>query len=78
MFGLRQWKPFKIAKIPKVNLKLVQRLILVNSKNGTNTTNDVIKKGKTAKGIITYELENDKQVTKATKGTEGKNLAVRK
>ena len=40
---------------------------------------DVIKKGKTAKGIITYELENDKQVTpKATKGTEGKNLAVRK
>ena len=26
--------------------------------------NDVIKKGKTAKGIITYELENDKQVTR--------------
>ena len=43
------------------------------------TQHDVIKKGKTAKGIITYELENDKQVTpKATKGTEGKNLAVRK
>lgn len=36
---------------------------------------DVIKKGKTAKGIITYELENNKQVTlKATKGTEGKKL----
>lgn len=41
--------------------------------------NDVIKKGKTAKGIITYELENDKQVTlKATKGTEGKNLGTKK
>lgn len=41
--------------------------------------NDVIKKGKTAKGIITYELENDKQVTlKATKGTEGKNWVPRK
>ena len=41
--------------------------------------NDVIKKGKTAKGIITYELENDKQVTlKATKGTEGKKLGIKK
>lgn len=41
--------------------------------------NDVIKKGKTAKGIITYELENDKQVTlKATKGTEGKKLGTKK
>lgn len=41
--------------------------------------NDVIKKGKTAKGIITYELENDKQVTlKATKGTEGKKLGAKK
>ncbi|MEB5628972.1 DUF5067 domain-containing protein [Staphylococcus capitis] len=40
---------------------------------------DVIKKGKTAKGIITYELENDKQVTlKATKGTEGKKLGIKK
>ncbi len=40
---------------------------------------DVIKKGKTAKGIITYELENDKQVTlKATKGTEGKKLGSKK
>lgn len=41
--------------------------------------NDVIKKGKTAKGIITYELENDKQVTlKANKGTEGKKLGTKK
>lgn len=41
--------------------------------------NDVIKKGKTAKGIITYELENDKQVTlKATKGTEDKKLGTKK
>lgn len=41
--------------------------------------NDVIKKGKTAKGIITYELENDKQVTlKATKGTEAKKLGSKK
>lgn len=40
---------------------------------------DVIKKGKTAKGIITYELDNDKQVTlKATKGTEGKKLGSKK
>ena len=40
---------------------------------------DVIKKGKTSKGIITYELENDKQVTlKATKGTEGKKLGSKK
>ncbi|MCY1595421.1 DUF5067 domain-containing protein [Staphylococcus pettenkoferi] len=42
-------------------------------------SSDVIKKGKTAKGIITYELENDKQVTlKATKGTEGKKLGSKK
>lgn len=36
---------------------------------------DVIKKGKVAKGIIAYELDNDKKVTlKATQGTEGKKL----
>ena len=36
---------------------------------------DVIKKGKVAKGIIAYELDNDKKVTlKATQGVEGKKL----
>ncbi|MDU9320109.1 DUF5067 domain-containing protein [Staphylococcus pseudintermedius] len=36
---------------------------------------DMIKKGKTSKGIMSYELENDKNVTlKATKGIGGKKL----
>ncbi|REI04030.1 DUF5067 domain-containing protein [Staphylococcus felis] len=36
---------------------------------------DTIKKGKTAKGIIGYEIENDNKVTlKATKGIDGKKL----
>lgn len=36
---------------------------------------DVIKKGKVAKGIIAYELDNDKKVTlKATQGVGGKKL----
>ncbi|HHU6751666.1 TPA: DUF5067 domain-containing protein [Staphylococcus pseudintermedius] len=37
--------------------------------------NDTVKKGKVSKGIISYELENDKNVTlKATKGIGGKKL----
>lgn len=40
---------------------------------------DVIKKGKTSKGIMTYELDNDNQVTlKATQGTSGKDLGNKK
>lgn len=40
--------------------------------------NDVIKKGKTAKGIITYTLQNDEEVTlKATKGASGKKLGTK-
>ncbi|MBH9582239.1 DUF5067 domain-containing protein, partial [Staphylococcus felis] len=36
---------------------------------------DIIKKGKTAKGILAYELENENNVTlKATKGVGGKEL----
>lgn len=41
-------------------------------------SNDVIKKGKTAKGIITYTLQNDEEVTlKATKGASGKKLGTK-
>lgn len=37
--------------------------------------NDTIKKGKTSKGIMSYELENNENVTlKATKGIGGKEL----
>lgn len=40
--------------------------------------NDVIKKSKTAKGIITYTLQNDEDVTlKATKGASGKKLGTK-
>lgn len=40
---------------------------------------DKIKKNKTAKGIVTYSLENDKDVTlKATKGMDGKELGTKK
>ncbi|PTK22488.1 DUF5067 domain-containing protein [Staphylococcus hominis] len=40
--------------------------------------NDAIKKGKTAKGIITYTLQNDEDVTlKATKGASGKKLGTK-
>ncbi|MCH4489281.1 DUF5067 domain-containing protein [Staphylococcus haemolyticus] len=40
---------------------------------------DVIKKGKTSKGIMTYELDNDNQVTlKATQGADGKDLGNKK
>ncbi|EGQ0389763.1 DUF5067 domain-containing protein [Staphylococcus pseudintermedius] len=38
-------------------------------------SNDIIKQGKTAKGIAGYELENDRKITlKATKGVGGKDL----
>ncbi|MDH9161258.1 DUF5067 domain-containing protein [Staphylococcus succinus] len=40
---------------------------------------DKIKKNKTAKGIVTYSLENDKDVTlKATQGVDGKELGTKK
>ncbi|MDW4149026.1 DUF5067 domain-containing protein [Staphylococcus saprophyticus] len=40
---------------------------------------DKIKKGKTAKGIVTYTLQNDEDVTlKATKGADGKELGTKK
>lgn len=40
---------------------------------------DKIKKDKTAKGITTYTLENDEDVTlKATKGVDGKELGTKK
>lgn len=40
---------------------------------------DTIKKGKTAKGIMTYSLQNDNDVTlKATKGIDGKKLGTKK
>lgn len=42
-------------------------------------SNDTIKKGKTAKGIMTYKLQNDKDVVlKATKGADGKKLGTKK
>ena len=42
-------------------------------------SDDQIKKGKTAKGIITYTLQNDEDVTlKATKGVDGKDLGSKK
>lgn len=41
-------------------------------------SNDTIKKGKTAKGIMTYKLQNDKDVVlKATKGADGKKLGTK-
>lgn len=41
-------------------------------------SDDQIKKGKTAKGIVTYTLQNDKDVTlKATKGIDGKELGTK-
>ncbi|WP_426429121.1 DUF5067 domain-containing protein [Staphylococcus equorum] len=41
--------------------------------------NDTIKKDKQAKGIITYTLQNDEDVSlKATKGAEGKELGTKK
>lgn len=41
-------------------------------------SNDTIKKGKTAKGIITYKLQNDEDVVlKATKGADGKKLGTK-
>ncbi|RIN36997.1 DUF5067 domain-containing protein [Staphylococcus succinus] len=40
---------------------------------------DKIKKNKSAKGIVTYSLENDKDVTlKATQGVDGKELGTKK
>lgn len=40
---------------------------------------DKIKMNKTAKGIVTYSLENDKDVTlKATQGVDGKELGTKK
>ena len=42
-------------------------------------SNDTIKKGKTAKGIMTYKLQNDEDVVlKATKGADGKKLGTKK
>lgn len=39
---------------------------------------DTIKKGKTAKGIMTYKLQNDEDVVlKATKGADGKKLGTK-
>lgn len=41
-------------------------------------SNDTIKKGKTAKGIMTYKLQNDEDVVlKATKGADGKKLGTK-
>lgn len=41
-------------------------------------SNDTIKKGKTAKGIMTYKLQNDEDVVlKATKGSDGKKLGTK-
>lgn len=41
-------------------------------------SNDTIKKGKTAKGIMTYKLQNDEDVVlKATKGVDGKKLGTK-
>lgn len=41
-------------------------------------SNDTIKKGKTAKGIMTYKLQNDEDVVlKATKGAAGKKLGTK-
>lgn len=42
-------------------------------------SDDQIKKGKSAKGIITYTLQNDEDVTlKASKGVDGKELGSKK
>lgn len=41
-------------------------------------SNDTIKKGKTAKGIMTYKLQNNEDVVlKATKGADGKKLGTK-
>ncbi|MEL3710593.1 DUF5067 domain-containing protein, partial [Staphylococcus borealis] len=41
-------------------------------------SSDTIKKGKTAKGIMTYKLQNDEDVIlKATKGADGKKLGTK-
>ncbi|MCE5090164.1 DUF5067 domain-containing protein [Staphylococcus devriesei] len=41
-------------------------------------SNDTIKKGKTAKGIMTYKLQNDEDVVlKATKGADGKKIGTK-
>ncbi|WP_145436908.1 DUF5067 domain-containing protein [Staphylococcus hominis] len=41
-------------------------------------SNDTIKKGKTAKGIMTYKLQNDEDIVlKATKGADGKKLGTK-
>jgi hypothetical protein len=41
-------------------------------------SNDTIKKGKTAKGIMTYKLQNDEDVVlKATKGADSKKLGTK-
>ncbi|MDW3863780.1 DUF5067 domain-containing protein [Staphylococcus saprophyticus] len=41
-------------------------------------SDDKIKKGKTAKGIVTYSLQNDEDVTlKANKGVDGKELGTK-